>query len=155
MTFTIPQLTPRGLLLVRLSPASPGPFPWIPIRLVALLQLPPDFGASPCTRLSRAPRWDATPTSTPTEPPPHLRRVLSPYLALHPQVNAGCFPFLVLSPPRALEDLSGRCPPDYSPLSFASRVRLPVSSTMDSTTWFRRWFAAIPSAYCGSQPGGR
>jgi len=41
---------------VRLSPASPGAFPQIRLRFVALLRWPPDFGASPCTRLSRAPQ---------------------------------------------------------------------------------------------------
>jgi hypothetical protein len=56
MAFTIPRLTPGGLLSVRLSPASPGAFPQIAIRFVALLRLPPDSGASPCTRLSRAPQ---------------------------------------------------------------------------------------------------
>jgi hypothetical protein len=78
MTFTIPRLTPGGLLSVRLSSASPGAFPQIRIRLVALLRPPPDFGASPCTRLSRVPRWGVTPTSTPADPPPHIRRVLVP-----------------------------------------------------------------------------
>jgi hypothetical protein len=34
VTFTIPRLTPGGLLSVRLSPASPGAFPQIRIRLV-------------------------------------------------------------------------------------------------------------------------
>src|SRR5215510_10916499 len=56
MAFTIPRLTPGGLLSVRLSSASPGAFPQIRIRLVALLRRPPDFGASPCARLSRAPQ---------------------------------------------------------------------------------------------------
>jgi hypothetical protein len=33
----------------------------------------------------------------------------------------------------------------YSPLSLASRARLPVSPTMDSATWGRWWFAAHPN----------
>src|SRR5215831_16411092 len=78
MAFTIPRLTPGGLLSVRLSSASPGAFPQIRIRVVALLRRPPDFGASPCTRLSRVPRWGVTPTSTPADPPPYIRRVLVP-----------------------------------------------------------------------------
>jgi hypothetical protein len=93
MTFTIPQLTPRGLLLVPLSPASPGASPQITIRFSCLLQPPPDFGASPCTRLSRAPWWDVTPTSTTTEPPPRLQRALSPYSALRPQQELGASHF--------------------------------------------------------------
>jgi hypothetical protein len=50
--------------------------------------------------------------------------------------------------------------PAYSPLSFASRARLPVSSPMDSATWFRWWFAAIPyralrlPAWNRGKPGG-
>jgi hypothetical protein len=36
-------------------------------------------------------------------------------------------------------------PRAYSPLSLAARVRLPVSPTMDSPTWFRWWFAAHPN----------
>ena len=78
MAFTIPRLTPGGLLSVRLSPASPGAFPQITIRFVTLLRRPPDSGASPCTQLSRAPWWGVTPTSTPTDPPPCIRRVLVP-----------------------------------------------------------------------------
>ena len=143
MIFTIPRLTPEGLTSGRLSPASPGTFPQICIRLVALLRLPSDFGASPCTQLSRVPWWDVTPTSTTTDPPPHLRRVLMPYLALCP--HNGRFPFPVLSPPRALEDSSRCYHPDYSTLSLTSRARLPVSLTMDSTTWGRWWFAAHPN----------
>jgi len=79
------QLTPRGLLSVRLSPASPSAFPQIRIRLVALLRRPPDSGTSPCTRLSRAPRWGVTPTSTTTDPPPHIRRVLVPTWRFSPK----------------------------------------------------------------------
>ena len=85
MTFTIPRLTPGGLLSVRLSSASPGAFPQIRIRLVALLRLPPDFGASPCTRLSRAPRWGVTPTSTTTDPPPRIRQVFFPTWRFSPR----------------------------------------------------------------------
>ena len=140
MAFTIPRLTPGGLLSVRLSPASPGAFPQIAIRLVALLRLPPDSGASPCTQLSRAPWWGVTPTSTPTDPPPCIRRVLVPTRRFSPR---GRFPFwglFRLGPQR----VRPRSPPAYSPLSFTSRARLPVSSPMDSATWFRWWFAAIP-----------
>ena len=36
-------------------------------------------------------------------------------------------------------------PRAYSPLSFASRARFPVSSPMDSPTWGRWWFAAHPN----------
>ena len=78
MAFTIPRLTPEGLLSVRLSPASPGAFPQIAIRFVALLRSPPDSGASPCTRFSRAPRWGVTPTSTPTDPPPRICQIFVP-----------------------------------------------------------------------------
>jgi len=141
MAFAIPRLTPGGLLSVRLSPASPGAFPQITIRLVALLRLPPDSGASPCTRFSRALRWGATPTSTTTDPPPHIRRVLFPTWRFS---LTGRFPF------RDLFRLGFRrvqpgSPPAYSPLSFASRARVPVSPTMDSPTWFRWWFAAHPN----------
>ena len=141
MAFTIPRLTPGGLLSVRLSPASPGAFPQITIRLVALLRRPPDFGASPCTRLSRAPQvgrhsheyYHRSATShTPG---------FGPYLALFPR---GRFPFRALFRlgPRRIHPGSLLV---YSPLSFASRARLPVSSTMDSPTWFRWWFAAHPN----------
>src|ERR671933_239490 len=70
MTFTIPRLTPGGLLSVRLAPASPGAFPQIRIRLVALLRRPPDFGASPCPRLPRPPGWAVPPASAPADPRP-------------------------------------------------------------------------------------
>jgi hypothetical protein len=141
MAFTIPRLTPGGLLSVRLSPASPGAFPQIRIRLVALLRLPLDFGASPCTRFSRAPRWGVTPTSTTTDPPHCIRQVFSLTWRFSPR---GRFPF------RALFRLGRRrvqpgSSPAYSPLSFASRARVPVSPTMDSATRGRWWFAAHPN----------
>jgi hypothetical protein len=103
-TFTVPRLTPGGLLSAQLSPASPGTFPQIIIRLVPLLRLPPDFGASPCTRLSRAPWWGVTSTSTITEPPPRLQRALSPYSALRPQQKLGAsrFRFCLLFGPRRI-----------------------------------------------------
>jgi hypothetical protein len=141
MAFTIPRLTPGGLLSVRLSPASPGAFPQICIRLVALLRRPPDSGASPCTWLSHAPRWGVTPTSTPTDPPPRIRRVLVPTRRFS---LTGRFPFrglFRLGPWR----VRPRSPLAYSPLSFTSRARVPVSPTMDSPTWFRWWFAAHPN----------
>ena len=156
MAFTIPRLTPEGLPSVRLSPASPGAFPQIAIRLVALLRRPPDSGTSPCTRLSRAPRWGVTPTSTPTDPPPRIRRVLVPTWRFSLR---GRFPFrgsFRLGPRR----IWPRSPPAYSPLSFTSRARLPVSSPMDSATWFRWWFAVIPyralrlPAWTRGKPGG-
>lgn len=141
MAFTIPRLTPGGLLSVRLSPASPGAFPQIRIRLVALLRLPPDSGASPCTWLSHAPQvgrhsheyYHRSATShTPG---------FSPYLALFP---TGRFPFrgLFRLGPWRVRPGSPRA---YSPLSFTSRARFPVSPTMDSPTWFRWWFAAHPN----------
>src|SRR5215831_13004319 len=156
MAFTIPRLTPGGLLSVRLSPASPGTFPQIRIRLVALLRLPPDFGASPCTQLSCAPQWGVTPTSTIADPPPRIRRVLAPTWRFS---LIGRFPF------RALFRLGlWRVQPGslltYSPLSFTSRARVPVSPTMDSPTWLRWWFAAHPNralrlpAWEEVQPGG-
>jgi hypothetical protein len=141
MTFTIPRLTPGGLLSVRLSSASPGAFPQIRIRLVALLRRPPDFGASPCTRLSRVPRWGVTPTSTPADPPPHIRRVLVPTWRFSPR---GRFPFRALFR-LGLWRIQLGSPLAYSPLSLASRARLPVSPTMDSATWGRWWFAAHPN----------
>src|SRR5215475_11568602 len=141
MAFTIPRLTPGGLLSVRLSPASPGAFPQIAIRLVALVRLPPDFGASPCTRLSRAPlvgrhsheysRRSAT-SHTPG---------FGPYLALFPR---GRFPFRALFR-LGLWRIRLGSPLAYSPLSLASRARFPVSSPMDSVAWGRWWFAAHPN----------
>ena len=141
MAFTIPRLTPGGLLSVRLSPASPGAFPQIRIRLVALLRLPPDFGASPCTWLSHAPWWGVTPTSTTTDPPPRIRRVLVPTWRFP---LTGRFPFRALFR-LGLRRVQPGSPLAYSPLSFASRARFPVSPTMDSATWFRWWFAAHPN----------
>ena len=141
MAFTIPRLTPGGLLSVRLSPASPGAFPQIRIRLIALLRRPPDFGASPCTRLSRAPRWGVTPTSITTDPPPHKRRVLIPTWRFS---LPGRFPFRGLFR-LGLWRIRPGSPLAYSPLSFASRARVPVSPTMDSPIWLRRWFAAHPN----------
>ena len=141
MTFTIPRLTPGGLLSVRLSSDSPGAFPQIRIRLVALLRWPPDFGASPCTRLSRAPQvgrysheyYHRSATShTPG---------FGPYLALFPP---GCFPFRALFW-LGLWRIRLGSPRAYSPLSLASRARLPVSPTMDSAMWGRWWFAAHPN----------
>lgn len=156
MTFTIPRLTPGGLLSVRLSPASLGAFPQIAIRLVALLRRPPDFGASPCTQLSRAPWWGVTPTSTPTDPPPRIRRVLVPTRRISLQ---GRFPFRGLFR-LGLRRVQPGSPLTYSPLPLASRARLPVSSPMDSATWVRWWFAAIPyralrlPAWNRGKPGG-
>ena len=140
-TFTVPRLTPGGLLSVRLSPASPGAFPQIRIRLVALLRRPPDSGASPCTRLSRAPLWGVTPTSTTTDPPPRIRQLFVPTWRFSPQ---GRFPFrgLFWLGPWRVRLGSALA---YSPLSFASRARFPVSPTMDSATWGRWWFAAHPN----------
>jgi hypothetical protein len=155
MTFTIPRLTPRGLLSVRLSPASLGAFPQIRIRLVALLRLPPDFGASPCTRLSRAPRWGVTPTSTPADPPPRIRRVFVPTWRFSLTGRFPCRDLFRLG----LRRIRPGSPRAYSPLSFASRARVPVSPPMDSPIWFRRWFAAHPNralrlpAWEEGQPG--
>ena len=141
MAFTIPRLTPGGLLSVRLSPASPGAFPQIAIRLVALLRPPPDFGASHCTRLSRAPRWGVTPTSTPTDPPPRIRQVLIPTWRFSPG-GASHFGGLFRL---GFWRIRPGSPPAYSPLSLASRARFPVSSPMDSAMWGRWWFAAHPN----------
>ena len=100
-TFTVPRLTPGGLLSVRLSPASPGAFPQIAIRLVALLRLPPDFGASPCTRLSRAPQVGRYSHEyyhrSATLPTPGF----GPYSALFP---TRALPISGFVPARALED---------------------------------------------------
>jgi hypothetical protein len=63
-----------------------------------------------------------------------------PYLALFPP---GRFPFRDLFR-LGLWRVQPGSPLAYSPLSFTSRARLPVSSPMDSATWFRWWFAAIP-----------
>jgi hypothetical protein len=116
-------------------------FPQIPIRLVALLRRPPDFGASPCTRLSRAPQvgrysHEYSHRSATSHPPG-----FGPYSALFP---SGRFPFrgLFRLGPRRIRPGS---PPAYSPLSFASRARFPVSPTMDSAMWGRWWFAAHPN----------
>jgi hypothetical protein len=140
MAFTIPRLTPGGLLSVRLSPASPGAFPQIRIRLVALLRRPPDSGASPCTRLARAPQVGRDSPSPPTDPPPHMRRVFVPTWRVSPE---GRFPFRDVFR-LGLRRVQPGSPLAYSPPSLASRARLPVSPTMDSPTWFRWWFAAIP-----------
>ena len=141
MAFTIPRLTPEGLLSVRLSSASPGAFPQIRIRLVALLRRPPDFGASPCARLSRAPLVGRYSHEyyhrSATSHTPGFRT----YLALFPR---GRFPFRGLSR-LGLRRIRPGSLPAYSPLSLASRARLPVSPTMVSPTWFRWWFAAHPN----------
>src|SRR5215510_9864028 len=136
-TFTVPRLTPGGLLSARLSPASPGAFPQIRIRLVALLRRPPDSGTSPCTRLSRAPRWGVTPTSTTTDPPPRIRQLFVPTWRFSPQ---GRFPFrglFWLGPWRVRLGSSLA----YSPLSFASRARFPVQPS-----------TSIHLHQCGCQP---
>ena len=142
MAFTIPRLTPGGLLSVRLSPASPGAFPQITIRLVTLLRLPPDSGASPCTRLSRAPQVGRDSHEYYHRSATSHTPGFGPYSALFP--TGGRFPF------RGLFRLGlWRIRPGsllaYSPLSLASRARLPVSPTMDSATWGRWWFAAHPN----------
>jgi hypothetical protein len=64
-----------------------------------------------------------------------------PYLALFPE---GRFLFRGLFR-LGLWRIRPGSPRVYSPLSLASRVRLPVSPTMDSATWFRWWFAAHPN----------
>jgi len=117
MAFTIPRLTPGGLLSVRLSPASPGAFPQIRIRLVALLRRPPDFGASPCTRLSRAPQvgrhsHEYYHRSATSQTPGFL-----PYLALFPK---GALPMAGFVPARASEG-SAR----VSPSLLAALLRIP------------------------------
>ena len=100
-TFTVPRLTPGGLLSVRLSPASPGAFPQIRIRLVALLRRPPDSGASPCTWLSHAPPVGRHSHEyyhrSATSHTPAFR----PYLALFP---TGALPISGFVLARALED---------------------------------------------------
>ena len=141
MAFTIPRLTPGGLLSVRLSPASPGAFPQIRIRLVALLRLPPDFCASPCARLSRAPQVGRYSHEYSHRSATSHTPGFGPYLAPFPP---GRFPFrglFRLGPWRVRPG----SPLVYSPLSFTSRARFPVSPTMDSATWFRWWFAAHPN----------
>ena len=131
MAFTIPRLTPGGLLSVRLSPASPGAFPQIAIRFVALLRLPPDSGASPCTRLPRAPQVGRHSHGYNHRSATSHTPGFGPSLARFPR---GRFPFqgLFRLGPRRIRPGS---PPGYSPLSFTSRARLPVSSPMDSATW--------------------
>jgi hypothetical protein len=64
-----------------------------------------------------------------------------PYLALFPR---GHFPFRGLFR-LGLWRIRPGSPLAYSPLSLASRARLPVSPTMDSVTWVRWWFAAHPN----------
>jgi hypothetical protein len=141
MTFTIPRLTPGGLLSVPLSPASPGAFPQIAIRFVALLRRPPDSGACPCTWLSHAP-----PVGRHSHEYSHRSATLhapgfDPYLALFPR---GRFPFRGVFR-LGLWRIRPGSPLVYSPLSFTSRARFPVSPTMDSATWLRWWFAAHPN----------
>jgi hypothetical protein len=149
---TIPRLTPGGLLSVRLSPASPDAFPQIRIRLVALLRRPPDFGAFPCTRLSRAPRWGVTPTSTTTDPPPHLRRVLFPTWRFS---LTGRFPF------RALFQLGlRRVQPGSPPWPTRRSPWHPVQGFPCPLRWTLQrgvggGLLLIPTALCGSQPRGR
>ena len=101
MTFTIPRLTPRGLLSVRLSSASPGTFPQIRIRLVALLRRPPDFGASPCARLSRAPQVGRYSHEYYHRSAPSHTPGFGPYLALFP---TRALPISGFVPARASED---------------------------------------------------
>src|SRR5215813_10542814 len=101
MAFTIPRLTPGGLLSVRLSPASPGAFPQIPIRLVALLRRPPNSGASPCTRLSRAPQVGRYSHEYYHRSATSHAPGIGPYLARFP---GGALPISGFVPARALED---------------------------------------------------
>jgi hypothetical protein len=86
-------------------------------------------------------RWGVTPTSTPTDPPPRICRVLVPTRRFSPR---GRFPFRGLFR-LGLWRIRPGSPRAYSPLSFASRARFPVSPTMDSTTWGRWGFAAHPN----------
>jgi hypothetical protein len=123
-----PFTTVKGDEFTRLTPAG----------IIRCLQVQDHSGASPCTRFSRAPRWGATPTSTPADPPPRIRRVLAPTWRFS---LTGCFPFRDVFR-LGLWRIRLGSPPAYSPLSFASRARVPVSPTMDSPTWFRGWFAA-------------
>ena len=141
VVFTIPRLTPGGLLSVRLSPASPGAFPQIAIRLVTLLRRPPDSGAFPCTRLSRAPQVGRYSHEYSHRSATSHTPGFGPYLALFP---TGRFPFWGLFR-LGLWRIRPGSPRAYSPLSLASRARLPVSPMMDSPTWFRWWFAAHPN----------
>jgi hypothetical protein len=64
-----------------------------------------------------------------------------PYLAPFPPGRFPCRGVFRLGPWRIRpgETLA------YSPLSFASRTRFPVSPTMGSPTWGRWWFAAHPN----------
>jgi hypothetical protein len=101
MAFTIPRLTPGGLLSVRLSPASPGAFPQIAIRFVALLRLPPDSGAAPCTRLSRAPQVGRYSHEYYHRSATLHAPGFGPYLALFPH---RALPISGFVPTRALED---------------------------------------------------
>ncbi len=146
MTFTIPQLTPRGLLLVQLSTASPGVPPrltsgYLPTTTASRLRRFPLYTALPCAMVGRHPHEYYHRTAT--SPSEGFVSVLGASTPAH----AGRFPFPVLSPLRASEDSSGRHPPDYSALSFASRTRLPTFAIEDSACSLRWWFVTIPSSY--------
>ncbi len=112
--------------------------------VICLLQPPLDFGASPCTRLSRAPRLDVTPTSTTTEPPPRLQRDLSPYLALRPQLRwalpiSGFVPFFWHRRVRlGVTPQTTHRSPSHPGRGF------PCSLTLDSATWVRWRLPVIP-----------
>jgi len=95
MAFTIPRLTPGGLLSVRLSPASPGAFPQIRIR----------FSRPPTTasRLRCFPLYAALPRSSGGA---LLPRVLPPIRHL---AYAGFWSLLGAFPSRALP-ISGFVP---------------------------------------------
>ena len=66
---------------------------------------------------------------------------VGPYLALFPKRR---FPFRALFR-LGLRRIRPGSPRAYSPLSFASRARVPVSPTMDALLWLRRWCAAHPT----------
>jgi hypothetical protein len=111
MAFTIPRLTPGGLLSVRLSPASPGAFPQITIRVIALLRWPPDSGASPCTRLSRDPQMGRYSHEYYHRSATSHAPGFGPSLARFPR---GALPISGFVPTRALED-SARVSPGLLP----------------------------------------
>jgi hypothetical protein len=115
--------------------------------------IPPDSHPVSCptttaSRLRRFPLYAALPRSSggaslPRVHPPIRHLASAGFWSLLGAFPKGRFPFrgLFRLGPRRIRPGS---PLAYSPLSFASRARLPVSSTRDSATWGRWWFAAIP-----------
>jgi hypothetical protein len=88
--------------------------------------------------------WDVIPTDYYGRMPPSVQMVLLPTWRLVPWTFQGASHFRYCLHLRASGDSHQGWPWRYSPLPLASLRRVPVSDTVDSTTWGRWWLPLTP-----------